>query len=103
MRAPMEAMYGREGLQELWSSWVDSMKRYLSQRQGETHCFNTAFTCSSTDHPFIIPHNIPKLFFLLWSVTLPAYYLPQPLNMGRTRRDVQRCAQGNTEVMQLDP
>ena len=34
MRSSMEQMYGLERLQELWNAWLDSMKRYLTERQG---------------------------------------------------------------------
>ena len=34
MRSGMEKIYGRERLQQLWHSWIDSMKRYLEERKG---------------------------------------------------------------------
>uniref|UniRef100_A0A336MFE1 CSON000821 protein n=1 Tax=Culicoides sonorensis TaxID=179676 RepID=A0A336MFE1_CULSO len=67
MRKPMEDVYGKEGFQQLWSEWVDTILGFYHERQGnickehlEVITAPTLIVHGAKD-PMIVPEHVPYL------------------------------------------
>lgn len=67
MRKPMEDMYGKEGFQQLWGEWVDTILRFYKERDGnickehlEGIIAPTLIVHGAKD-PMIVPEHVPYL------------------------------------------
>ncbi|XP_058450955.1 valacyclovir hydrolase [Malaya genurostris] len=67
MREPMEAIYGKEGFQSLWSAWVDAMLEMYRTRGGDIcqaildRVQAPTFILHGAQDPMVIPQHVPHL------------------------------------------
>lgn len=79
MKKPLEVLYGKEGLTELWNNWMDAFFRFIDKPNGDICIFELQeIQCPTliihgakdalvpTIHPEFIHQNIKKSKLVIW-------------------------------------